>query len=66
MNQEALAEKIERPLERKRFVRVETLWEAIEVSERFGYLRERTAILLLADAYFRAKEHLKLRRNPPP
>jgi hypothetical protein len=38
----------------------EPAWEAIEISERYGSLKERTAILLLAEAFFRASRNALL------
>ena len=38
---------------------LETAMELIELSERYGSLRERRSILILADALFRAREHVK-------
>src|SRR5262249_4039338 len=35
-------------------IRRSALWHAIELSDRYGSLEERTSILLLADAFFRA------------
>jgi len=34
-------------------------WWAVELSEKYGSLRERAAILLLAEAFFAANENLK-------
>ena len=45
-----------------------TLWHAIELSDRFGSLQERTSILLLADAFFKANRefwNIATRRDEP-
>jgi len=61
---EALTARVERPLEQTRHLQprasVDSAWHAIEVSERYGTLRERTAILLLAEAFFRANHQSEL------
>ncbi len=38
---------------------VDALWHAIGLSETYGALRERMALLMLADAFFRANERLE-------
>ena len=45
-----------------------TLWHAIEFSDRYGSLEERTSILLLADVFFKAKRefwNIATRRDKP-
>ena len=34
------------------------VWAAVDVSEQYGTLRERMAILMLADAFFRAQAEI--------
>ena len=34
------------------------VWAAVDVSEQYGTLRERMAILMLADAFFRAQAEM--------
>src|SRR5262249_48277507 len=41
------------------WTRVDANWQAIELSETYGSLRERAAILLLAEAFLRANENRK-------
>jgi hypothetical protein len=41
------------------WARVDANWQAIELSEKYGSVRERAAILLLAEAFFRANENLR-------
>jgi hypothetical protein len=41
------------------WARVDANWQAIELSEKYGSLGERAAILLLAEAFFRANENLR-------
>lgn len=35
------------------------VWAAVDVSEQYGTLRERMAILMLADAFFRGQAEMK-------
>jgi hypothetical protein len=59
MHHNASTAGVERACEQNRFRSVETVWQAIDDSEKYGNLEERTAILVLADAYLRANECLK-------
>src|SRR5262249_34872716 len=49
-------------------IRPSALWLAIELSDRYGSLEERTSILLLADAFFKANRefwNIATRRDEP-
>ena len=37
---------------------LETAMELVDLSERYGNLKERMSILMLADAWFRAREYI--------
>ena len=41
------------------WARFDANWRAIELSEKYGSLRERAAILLLAEAFFAANENFR-------
>ncbi len=73
MQSEALAARADRALQRHRELRMEFdmlraradaerglahAWKAIGCSQQYGTLRERMAILMLAEAFFRANEYL--------
>ena len=73
MQSEALAARADRALQRHRELRMEFdmlraradaerglahAWKAIGSSQQYGTLRERMAILMLAEAFFRANEYL--------
>ena len=64
MQHEALTARVERALEQPRHLQprasVDSAWHAIEVSEQYGTLRERTTILLLVEAFFRANQQSEL------
>jgi hypothetical protein len=49
----------EEALRLRHWTRVDANWQAIELSEKYGSLWERAAILLLAEAFFRANENLR-------
>ena len=66
MHHNALAAGGEASIGQNTFWSVETVWQAIEDSEKYGNLEERTAILLLADAFLRANECLKAPENLQP
>jgi hypothetical protein len=49
-------------------IRLSALWHAIELSDRYGSLEEKTSILFLADAFFKAKRefwNIATRRDEP-
>src|SRR5262249_19180067 len=49
-------------------IRPSAFWHAIELSDRYGSLEERTSILLLADAFFKANRefwNIATRRDEP-
>ena len=56
MTQNRGAERIEPTLESNQEPRIDAAREAIEFSKKYGTLKQRMAILMLAEAFFRASQ----------